>query len=219
MSDIIYNKNAKQNGNSTSYSRKRNKSFLDGFVAKKHIQRTSRVCASHYMLLKAVHIGGQITKINKQNQHISYDGYLMKLKSEFTKSKGEMTGIVKGCKCGSEPELTYDAKTIDITYIEPDLNVETVVYAMKNPNTYYEKAQIISGDNVSGYKIKYKADLKNTTYTKTRQELENYFECKCGTIKKGNIYISDPTNIADCGLKVNNYFIQMGGYYKQLKCI
>jgi hypothetical protein len=215
MSEIIYNANAKENGLPTSYSRKRNNSFLDGFVAKKHIQRTNRVSASHYLSVKRAHIGSQITKNKK---HSSYDGYLMKLKSGYMMSQGEMTGIVKGCKCGSESELTYNTQTIDITYVESDLNKNDVIYAMKIPNTYYEKAKIKSGNNVSGYTIEY-TDTNLTQDTKSRQELEKYFNCKCGTIKKGKIYLSDPTNISDCELNNNNFFIQMRGYYKQLKCI
>lgn len=215
MSETIYNLNWKQRGLPMSYSRKRSNAYLDPFVSKKHIQKTNRVSSSHYIDVKGTHIG---SKVVKNGKHGSYDRYLRELKSPIIKSKGNKTGIVKGCKCGSEPELTYNANTIDITYDGPTYEQNDYVYAIKGSNTYYEKAQIMSitGEN---YDISFNSD--NTSATANKNELEPYFgDCKCGTVKNGKIFISDPTKIGECGGEISNdYFMQMGGYFKRIKCL
>ena len=128
--------------NQISYYRKRNNAFLDPFVSMKHIQKTNRVSSSQYTDAKGAHIGSQEIKNKK---HGSYDRYLRKIKSPIIKSKGSKTGIIRGCKCESEsePELTYNTRTIDITYEGPSYNDSDYVYAKYNTNTFYEKAQII----------------------------------------------------------------------------
>lgn len=215
MSETIYNLNWKQRGLPMSYSRKRSNAYLDPFVSKKHIQKTNRVSSSHYIDVKGTHIG---SKVVKNGKHGSYDRYLRELKSPIIKSKGNKTGIVKGCKCGSEPELTYNANTIDITYDGPTYEQNDYVYAIKGSNTYYEKAQIMSitGEN---YDISFNSD--NTSATANKNELEPYFgDCKCGTVKNGKIFISEPTKIGECGGEISNdYFMQMGGYFKRIKCL
>lgn len=215
MSETIYNLNWKQKGLPMSYSRKRSNAYLDPFVSKKHIQKTNRVSSSQYIDVKGTHIG---SKVVKNGKHGSYDRYLRELKSPIIKSKGNKTGIVKGCKCGSEPELTYNANTIDITYDGPTYEQNDYVYAIKGSNTYYEKAQIMSitGEN---YDISFNSD--NTSATANKNELEPYFgDCKCGTVKNGKIFISDPTKIGECGGEISNdYFMQMGGYFKRIKCL
>jgi hypothetical protein len=214
MSETIYNLNWKQRGLPMSYSRKRSNAYLDPFVSKKHIQKTNRVSSSHYIDVKGTHIG---SKVVKNGKHGSYDRYLRELKSPIIKSKGNKTGIVKGCKCGSESELTYNAETIDITYDGPTYDVGNFVYAIKDPNTYYEMAtiMIITGEN---YNIQF-SDLSTTTVNKN--QLEPYFGyCKCGVVKNGKIFISDPTKIGECGGEISNdYFMQMGGYFKRIKCL
>lgn len=212
MSEIIYNINPKQKGLPMSYSRRRQNHMLDPFVAMKHIQGTNRVSGSHYVSEKATHVGSKVTKNGK---HDSYDRYLRKLKSPIIKSKGSKTGIVRGCKCGSEPEMTYQAEAIK--YVDTDLNINQSVYAMKTPNTYYEKATIQSDNNDDGYTVQFIGDT--TQYTRQRHELEPYFHCPCGTIKNGKIFISDPTQLSGCSLydeRKNEYFVQMGGYYERV---
>jgi len=214
MSDTIYNLNWKQRGLPMSYSRKRSNAYLDPFVSKKHIQKTNRVSSSHYIDVKGTHIG---SKVVKNGKHGSYDRYLRELKSPIIKSKGNKTGIVKGCKCGSEPELTYNAETIDITYDGPTYSNGNV-YAIKGSNTYYERATINS-ENIDGtYNIVFS---DSSTSKVNKNELEPYFgDCKCGTVKNGKIFISDPTKIGECGGEISNdYFMQMGGYFKRIKCL
>lgn len=215
MSETIYNLNWKQRGLPMSYSRKRSNAYLDPFVSKKHIQKTNRVSSSHYIDVKGTHIG---SKVVKNGKHGSYDRYLRELKSPIIKSKGNKTGIVKGCKCGSEHELTYNAETIDITYDGPTYEENNNVYAIRGSNTYYEKATInsIVGGN---YNISFNSD--NTPATVNKNELEPYFgDCKCGVVKNGKIFISDPTKIGECGGEISNdYFMQMGGYFKRIKCL
>jgi len=215
MSETIYNLNWKQRGLPMSYSRRRSNAYLDPFVSKKHIQKTNRVSSSHYIDVKGTHIG---SKVVKNGKHGSYDRYLRELKSPIIKSKGNKTGIVKGCKCGSEPELTYNAETIDITYDGPTYNENEVVYAIRGSNTYYERATIITDNNDGTYNIQF-SDLSTTTANKN--QLEPYFgHCKCGTVKNGKIFISDPTKIGECGGEISNdYFMQMGGYFKRIKCL
>lgn len=214
MSETIYNLNWKQRGLSMSYSRKRSNAYLDPFVSKKHIQKTNMVSSSHYIDVKGAHIG---SKVVKNGKHGSYDRYLRKLKSPIIKSKGNKTGIVKGCKCGSEPELTYNAETIDITYDGP-IYTPGDVYAIRGLNTYYEKATINDINYDGTYNIQF-SDL--STATANKNQLEPYFgECKCGMVKNGKIFISDPTKIGECGGEISNdYFMQMGGYFKRIKCL
>lgn len=216
MSETIYNLNWKQRGLPISYSRKRNNVYLDPFVSKKHIQKTNRVSSSHYTDVKGTHIGSKVTKNGK---HGSYDRYLRELKSPITKSKGSKTGIVKGCKCGSEPELTNSAKIIDMAYDGPTYNENDNVYAINGSNTYYEKAIIISENTNGTYDISFNS--VNEVCTVNKNELEPYFgECKCGVVKNGKIFISDPTKLGDCGGEISNdYFMQMGGYFKRIKCL
>ena len=217
MSETIYNLNWKQKGLPMSYSRKRSNAYLDPFVSKKHIQKTNRVSSSHYIDVKGTHIG---SKVVKNGKHGSYDRYLRELKSPIIKSKGNKTGIVKGCKCGSEPELTYNSKTLDITYDGPTYTQGGDVYAIRGSNTYYERATINTDNNDGTYDISFNSD--NTTRTGVnKNELEPYFgECKCGTVKNGKIFISDPTKIGECGGEISNdYFMQMGGYFKRIKCL
>lgn len=217
MGETIYNLNWKQKGLPMSYSRKRTNTYLDQFVSNKHIQKTNRVSSSHFIDVKGTHIG---SKVVKNGKHGSYDRHLRKLKSPIIKSKGSKTGIVKGCKCGSEPELTYNARTTDITYDGPKYNVDDKVYAIKGSNTYYEKATI-TNDNTDGtYNIQF-FDENNTSVTVNKNELEPYFgDCKCGVVKNGKIFISDPTKIGECGGEISNdYFMQMGGYFKRIKCL
>lgn len=217
MSETIYNLNWKQRGLPMSYSRKRSNVYLDPFVSTKHIQKTNRVSSSHYIDVKGTHIG---SKVVKNGKHGSYDRYLRELKSPIIKSKGDKTGIVKGCKCGSEPELTYNAETIDITYDGPTYSNGNFVYAIRDSNTYYEKAQIDT-DNLDGtYDIDF-FDNNNTPATVNKNQLEPYFgDCKCGVVKNGKIFISDPTKIGECGGEISNdYFMQMGGYFKRIKCL
>ncbi len=216
MSETIYNLNWKQRGLPMSYSRKRSNAYLDPFVSKKHIQKTTRVSSSHYIDVKGTHIG---SKVVKNGKHGSYDRYLRELKSPIIKSKGNKTGIVKGCKCGSEPELTYNAETIDITYDGHTYKVDDFVYAIRGSNTYYEKAQIISITS-ENYEISFNSD-NSTQIGVNKNELEPYFgECKCGVVKNGKIFISDPTKIGECGGEISNdYFMQMGGYFKLIKCL
>jgi len=216
MSETIYNLNWKQRGLPMSYSRKRSNAYLDPFVSKKHIQKTNRVSSSHYIDVKGTHIG---SKVVKNGKHGSYDRYLRELKSPIIKSKGNKTGIVKGCKCGSEPELAYNAETIDITYDGPTYEQNDNVYAIKGSNTYYERATI-TGVNDGTYNITFDSDNSNQTGV-NKNELESYFgECKCGVVKNGKIFISDPTKIGECGGEISNdYFMQMGGYFKRIKCL
>jgi len=216
MSETIYNLNWKQKGLPMSYSRKRSNAYLDPFVSKKHIQKTNRVSSSHYIDVKGAHIG---SKVVKNGKHGSYDRYLRELKSPIIKSKGNKTGIVKGCKCGSEPELTYNAETIDITYDGPTYSNGNFVYAIKGSNTYYERATInsIVGGN---YDISFNSD--NTSATVNKNELEPYFgDCKCGMVKNGKIFISDPSDLTGCTYydsTKKEYFVQMGGYFERV-CI
>ena len=215
MADIKYNVNPKEDRLPKSYSRRRNNAFLDKFTSIKHIQRTNRLSSSHYIDTKTAHVG---SKENTNKKHWSYDGYLRKLKSPIIKSKGNKTGIIKGCKCENEPELTYSpVQTIDITYDGPTYNVNDNVYAIKGLNNYYEQAIIKNIDGLN-YDISFNSD--DTGKTVSKNELEPYFgECKCGTIKNGKMFISDPSKIGECGAKGKEYFIQMGGYYKQVKCL
>lgn len=217
MSDTIYNLNWKQKGLPKSYSRKRSNAYLDPFVSKKHIQKTNRVSSSHYIDVKGTHIG---SKWIQNGKHGSYDRYLRELKSPIIKSKGNKTGIVKGCKCGSEPEITYNAKTIDITYDGPTYTKNDNVYAIKGLNTYYEKAEIINENTDGTYNISFNSD-NTIRYTVNKNELEPHFgECKCGMVKNGKIFISDPTKLGECGGEISNdYFVQMGGYFKRIKCM
>ena len=197
MSETIYNLNWKQKGLPMSYSRKRSNAYLDPFVSKKHIQKTNRVSSSHYIDVKGAHIG---SKVVKNGKHGSYDRYLRELKSPIIKSKGNKTGIVKGCKCGSEPELTYNAKTLDITYDGPTYEENDNVYAIRGSNTYYERATInsIVGGN---YDISFNSD--NSTRTGVnKNELEPYFgDCKCGMV------ISETQTNGK------------GQYFKRIKCL
>jgi hypothetical protein len=156
----------------------------------------------------------------KNGKHGSYDRYLRELKSPIIKSKGNKTGIVKGCKCGSEPELTYNAETIDITYDGPTYEENDNVYAIRGSNTYYEMATInsIVGGN---YDISFNSD--NSTRTGVnKNELEPYFgECKCGMVQNGKIFISDPLDLTGCTYydsTKKEYFVQMGGYFERV-CI
>ena len=216
MSETIYNLNWKQRGLPMSYSRKRSNAYLDPFVSKKHIQKTNRVSSSHYIDVKGTHIG---SKVVKNGKHGSYDRYLRELKSPNIKSKGNKTGIVKGCKCGSEPELTYNANTIDITYDGPTYDVDNFVYAIKDPNTYYEMAKINQVNTDGKYNIQF-SDLSTTTVNKN--QLESYFgDCKCGVVKNGKIFISDPSDLTGCAYYDSikkEYFVQMGGYFERV-CI
>ena len=217
MSETIYNLNWKQRGLPMSYSRKRSNAYIDPFVSKKHIQKTTRVSSSHYIDVKGTHIG---SKVVKNGKHGSYDRYLRELKSPIIKSKGNKTGIVKGCKCGSEPELTYNAKTIDITYDGPTYDEGNFVYAIRGSNTYYERAQINQVNTDGTYDISFNSD-SSPQMGVNKNELEPYFgECKCGMVKNGKIFISDPTKIGECGGEISNdYFMQMGGYFKRIKCL
>jgi hypothetical protein len=217
MSETIYNLNWKQKGLPMSYSRKRSNAYLDPFVSKKHIQNTNRVSSSHYIDVKGAHIG---SKEVKNGKHGSYDRYLRELKSPIIKSKGNKTGIVKGCKCGSEPELTYNAKTIDITYDGPVYNNNINVYAIKGSNTYYEEATITLTNTDGTYNIIFNSDSSSKVGV-NKNELEPFFgKCKCGMVKNGKIFISDPTKIGECGGEISNdYFMQMGGYFKRIKCL
>ena len=216
MSETIYNLNWKQRGLPMSYSRKRSNAYLDPYLSKKHIQKTTRVSSSHYIDVKGTHIG---SKVVKNGKHGSYDRYLRELKSPIIKSKGNKTGIAKGCKCGSEPELTYNSKTLDITYDGPVYNINDFVYAIRGSNTYYEKAKITIDNGNGIYDISFNSD--DTPKKVNKNELEPYFgECKCGMVKNGKIFISDPTKIGECGGEISNdYFMQMGGYFKRIKCL
>tara|TARA_B110000305_G_C19120222_1_gene483998 strand:+ start:61 stop:696 length:636 start_codon:yes stop_codon:yes gene_type:complete len=211
MTDTVYNMRK------GFYSRKRNNAYLDPFVAIKHIQKTNRVSSSQYTDVKSTHIGS--LHINN-GKHGSYDRYIRKLKSPIIKSKGSKTGIVKGCKCGTEPELTNSVKTIDITYTGPTYNVGSYVYAIKDGKTYYEKGAININNGDGTYEIEF-INSGNTIQNVSKVELEPYFECKCGTNKNGKIFISNPSIIGEqCGSTLNNdYFMQMGGYYKRVVCI
>jgi len=219
MSETIYNINWKQRGLPMSYSRKRNNAYLDPFVSMKHIQHTNKVSSSHYIDVMGSHIGSKETKNKK---HGSYDRYLRELKSPYIKSKGNKTGIVKGCKCGSEPELTNNVKTIDIAYNKNNnaYNIDNNVYAIKGSNAYYEKAKIKTVNNDGTYEVEFYDEIK-TTENISKTKLEPYFgECKCGIVKNGKIFISDPTKVAECGGELSNeYFIQMGGYFKRIACL
>lgn len=216
MTETIYNTNWKQKGLPMSYSRKRRNTYIDPFVSLKHIQKTNRVSSSHYTDVKGAHIGSKETKNKK---HGSYDRYLRELKSPIIKSKGSKTGIVKGCKCESEPELTYNTKTIDITYNGPNYEEGDNVYAIKGTNTYYETATIQRKDGEK-YDISFNSDSSSRIEV-NKKELEPYFgECKCGIVKNGKIFISDPTKLSECGGEISNdYFMQMGGYFKRIKCL
>lgn len=211
MTDKVYNFNI-------SYCRKRNNAFLDPFVSMKHIQKTNRVSSSQYTDVKGAHIGSQVIKNKK---HESYDRYLRKLKSPLLKSNGKKTGIVKGCKCGSESELTYNARTLDISYEGPTYEINDNVYAIRGLNTYYEKATI-TDKNDNMYDISFNSDNSIRTNVSVL-ELEPYFrECTCGIIKNGKVFISDPTTISNCKNYNSNkheFFVQMGSYFSRVKCL
>lgn len=208
--------------NQISYYRKRNNAFLDPFVSMKHIQKTNRVSSSQYTDAKGTHIGSQEIKNKK---HGSYDRYLRKIKSPIIKSKGSKTGIIRGCKCESEsePELTYNTRTIDITYEGPSYNDLDYVYAKYDTNTFYEKAQIIQFNvNEGTYDISFNSN-NETISGVNKDELEPYFgDCKCGRLKNGKLFISDPREITDCfnyDANKKEYFMQMGGYFKRVGCL
>jgi hypothetical protein len=216
MTETIYNLNWKQRGLPMSYSRKRNNAYLDPFVSKKHIQKTNKVTYSHYIDVKGTHIG---SKWVKNGKHGSYDRYLRELKSPIIKSKGNKTGIIKGCKYESESELTYNTKTLDIIYDGPTYTPHNNVYAINWLNSYYEKATINEVNSDGTYYISFDSD--STTATVNKNELEPYFgDCKCGMVKNGKIFISEPTKIGECGGEISNdYFMQMRGYFKRIKCL
>ena len=215
MAETIYNTNWKERGITMKYSRKRNNAFLDPFVALKHIQKTNRVSSSQYTDTKGTHIGSQVIK-----RHGSYDSYLRKLKSPIIKSKGKKTGLIKGCKCGQDDELTNEVKELDM-YYKKEYVLNENVYAIRNSNTYYEKA-LIQNVGETGYDISFNSD-NSIRLNVNVNELEKYFgDCKCGVIKKGKLFISNPNNLSTCSnynANTKEYFKKMGGYYKNTFCI
>ena len=214
MAETIYNKDPKQNGLPIKYSRKRSNYTLDPFVAKKKIQNTIGLSSSHYTSSKGVFIGSKVLN----SKHGSYIGYLRRLTSSHIRSKGGKTGIIKGCKCGDEPEETN--QSTKVTYSESKgLNVGDIVYAQKSVLGYYEKATIKSKNDDTSYEVTFESD--SSTATKDLSELRKYFECPCGTVKNNELYISTPNRLDDCSAYDPNkkeYFAKMRGYYKNI-CI
>ena len=221
MRETIYNYNHKQEGLPLSYCRKRVYQNRDPFVSMKHMQKTNRVSASHYTSAKGTMMVSSDKK--EKAKHGSYERYLRKLKKPLLQSKGSRTGIVKGCKCGNENEITYGTLTAPLDpYPTPApksfINGQ-FVYAMKLNGSYYEKATLSIDGITQEHTVTFASD--GSTETKSVDELETFFECPCGSVKKGKIYISSTSeeekakclNFDD---KKKSYFIQMGGYYKNI---
>lgn len=224
MSDIIYNANYKERGVPFSYSRKR--SFLPSnpYKTLKHIQKTNRLDASHYTSIKS-DMEGSRTIANQK--HGSYNRYLRQIKSRELKSNGRKLGIVDGCHC-NEDVVGEWVSPIDINerIITQDksFNINDNVYAMRQGNNFYEKGVVTS---IIGeiYEIKFHPFNNDNTSREEMviDDLQTFFECPCGSIKNGVVYISsgtkDEAEASGCNMSDTNkkdYFVQMNGFYKRV---
>ena len=223
MSDTIYNYNAKQRGLPISYSRRRSYfNEFNPFIVKKHIQKTNRLSASHYMSVLADTVGSQH---NKNHKHGSYDRYLRELKAPNLKSNGNKMGILSGCNCGEDLAANW-SPSVDATHFEPQpvtFSVGEYVYAMKSGNNFFEKALVKQiTDNLHTVEF-YPFDGTGLEEVKNGTELQKFFECPCGSVRNGIVYISSHSiaNAEANGCYVSKsekekkeYFVNMKGFYK-----
>lgn len=227
MSDIIYNTNHKERGVQFSYSRKRSFFPVNPYTSLKHIQKTNRLDASHYTSIKS-DMEGSRTIANKK--HGSYDRYLRQIKSRELKSNGRKLGIVDGCHCNDDVVGEW-VSPIDISdrFItqEKSFNIGDNVYAMRQGNNFYEKGLVTGKDSeiYEIYEIQYHPFNNDNTNREAKmiEDLQTFFECPCGSIKNGDVYISsstkDEAKASGCNMSdanKNDYFVQMKGFYKRI---